>query len=86
MAVLAGGGGMTKKPNKAKWGIGTAGGFGGSATHQWHQVEGQDLWRSSCGLEMAERDIERPNGHKTCRKCFADVMRGTARKDAAGWG
>ena len=61
---------------KQKWGIGTA---GGSATHHWHQVEGQDLWRSSCGLEMAERDIERPNGHKTCRKCFADVMRGTDR-------
>jgi hypothetical protein len=82
---MAGGGGVRTAP-KQKWGIGTAGGFGGSATHQWHQVEGQELWRSSCGLEMADRDIERPNGHKTCRKCFAAAMRGTARKDAAGWG
>ncbi len=78
MAVLVGGGGM-KKPAMSKWGVGTAGGFGGSATHQWHQVEGHDLWRSSCGLEMAELDIQRPNGHKTCRKCFAAAMRGTAR-------
>ena len=78
MAVLAGGVGMRTAP-KQKWGIGTAGEFGGLATHKWHHVEGQDLWRSSCGLEMAERDIERPNGHKTCRKCFAAAMLGTDR-------
>ena len=78
MAKLASGGGM-KTPAMSKWGIGTAGGFGGSAAHHWHQAEGQELWRSSCGLEMSERDIERPNGHKTCRKCFAAVMRGSAR-------
>lgn len=65
-----------KKPAMSKWGIGTAGGFGGSATHHWHQAEDQELWRSSCGLEMAERDIERPNGHKTCKRCFAASMKG----------
>ena len=82
---MAGGGGM-KKQTLSKWGIGTAGGFGGSATHQWNQVEGQEKWRSSCGIEMSERDIERPNGHKTCRKCFAASMRGLASKGAVGCG
>jgi hypothetical protein len=66
---------QAKKPTLSKWGVGTAGGYGGLATHKWHKAEGQELWRSSCGLEMAEQDIERPNGHKTCRKCFAASMR-----------
>ncbi len=30
-------------------------------------------------LVVEEGDIERPNWHKTCRKCFAAAMRGPAR-------
>ena len=54
------------------WGVGVAGGFGGTAAHWWLPGEGKD--RSLCGIAMRTIDIGGAWGSQRCKRCEKSLV------------
>lgn len=61
------------------WGVGVAGGFGGTAAHWWLPGEGKD--KSLCGIAMRPIDIDWPLGSQQCKRCVKALIAMEERED-----